>query len=158
MTAVTFTHREMTRAWRENLQASNHPLPTNAHRLLLFYAVECGLKAVLMKRQSVTCTSQCKEISQAQHNINQLLDALSAGKSLKLPKQFNMAPINEKNGIKQERKLNPGQLNQLLRYGGKIENVSVESVDKERLINFKEEDLEKRLIEITDWIKGELNQ
>jgi hypothetical protein len=148
MAAVTFTDREMTRAWRENLKASSHTSRTNAHRLLLFYAVECGLKAVLMKRQSVTCTNHCMGINEAQHNINKLLDDLMAGKSLKLPTQFNMTPINEKNGVKQERSLSPGQINQLLRYGGKIEQP----------INFKEKDLENRLIEITKWIEGELNQ
>jgi len=145
MAAIPFTDREMQRAWRINLQASNQTSRTNAHRLLLFYAIECGLKAILMKRQSVNCSSDCREIGEAQHNINKLLDALSAGKSLKLPSQFHIDPINIK-GLKQERKIDPGTINQMWRYGGTM-------VDK----NLTDQDLETHLTKISDWIQKELD-
>jgi hypothetical protein len=48
---IPFTDREIQRAWRTNLEASQVPSRNNAHRLLLFYAVECGLKAIIMKRE-----------------------------------------------------------------------------------------------------------
>ena len=154
MAAVMFTDREMQRAWQANLQASSHSASSNAHRLLLFYAIECGLKAILMKRRSVTCTNHCREFSEAQHDINKLLDILSAGQALKLPSQFNMSPINDK-GSKQDRKLNPGKINQMWRYGGKV----LERLDDSgRSIGFTDEDIEQHLIKISRWIQKELRQ
>lgn len=154
MAVVTFTDREMQRAWQSNLQASTHSARSNAHRLLLFYAIECGLKAVLMKRRAITCTNHCREFSEVQHDINKLLDILSAGQALKLPNQFNMCPVNDK-GSKQDRKLNPGKINQMWRYGGKV----IEKLDDSgSTIGFTDEDIEQYLIKISTWIQGELRQ
>lgn len=154
MAQIPFTNREMQRAWRENLVASAAFIPVkrnNAHRLLLFYAIECGLKSVLMKRKSVTCTNHCDEIGEAQHDINKLLDALGAGNQLKLPSQLNMAPIKDKSS-KDERKLESGKINQMWRYGGKIE----ETTDRDGTLIKNDADLEQYLIKISDWIKQEL--
>lgn len=154
MAAVTFTDREMQRAWQTNLQASMHSARSNAHRLLLFYAIECGLKAVLMKRRSATCTNHCREFSEAQHDINKLLDILSAGQALKLPNQFNMSSVNDK-GSKHERKLDPGKINQMWRYGGKV----IEKIDNNGgTTDFADEDIEQHLINISQWIEGELRR
>jgi hypothetical protein len=154
MAAVTFTDREMQKAWQVNLQASMHTSRSNAHRLLLFYAIECGLKAVLMKRKSVTCTNHCREFSEAQHDINKLLDILSAGQALKLPNHFNMSPVNDK-GSKHDRKLNPGKINQMWRYGGKV----IEKLDSSgSTISFTDEDIEQHLNKISQWIEGELRR
>jgi hypothetical protein len=142
---IPFTDREMYRAWRANRLASIHDSPSNSHRLLLFYAVECGLKAVLMKRESVNCTSQLRaEVNEAQHNINKLLDALSAGQALKLPNQLNMKKIND-GGSYRERTLNPGQINQMWRYGG-------------REIDERDDEIEAQLVKIAQWIEGELGR
>lgn len=152
MAAIPFTSREMQKAWKDNLQASRHTSRNNAHRLLLFYAIECGLKAILMKRRSVTCTSDCIEISQAQHNINKLLDFLRAGHSLKLPNQFDMAAITNK-GKRLERKVDSGTVNQMWRYGGK----AIESIDPSgKTIGITDNLLEKHLIKISEWIEKEL--
>ncbi|WP_414755280.1 hypothetical protein [Anabaena sp. CCY 9910] len=152
MTVVAFTYREMRRAWQINLQASINGSRNNAHRLLLFYAIECGLKAILMERQGVTCTINCKEIGEAQHNINKLLDLLSAGHTLKLPSQFNMSVINNK-GLKEERKINSGKINQMWRYGGKV----IDMIDRRgNTVTITDEDLEKYLIKISHWIEKEL--
>lgn len=154
MAPVTFTDREMQRAWQVNFQASIYSARSNAHRLLLFYAIECGLKAVLMKRRAITCTNHCREFSEVQHDINKLLDILSAGQALKLPNQFNMPPINDK-GSKHDRKLNPGKINQTWRYGGKV----VEKLDDNGMtVGFTDEDIEKHLIKISQWIEGELRR
>jgi hypothetical protein len=156
MAQIPFTNREMQRAWRENLIASAAFIQVkrnNAHRLLLFYAIECGLKSVLMKRKSVTCTNHCDEIGEAQHDINKLLDALGAGNQLKLPSQLNMAPIKDKSS-KDERKLESGKINQMWRYGGKIE----ETIDRDGTLIKDDADLEQYLIKISDWIKQELSQ
>jgi hypothetical protein len=158
MAQVPFTDREMQRAWRSNLQASlafSKVARNNAHRLLLFYAIECGLKAVLMRRKSVTCTNHCEEIGEAQHDINKLLDALGAGNVLKLPNQFSMAAIKDK-GSKQERKLESGKINQMWRYGGSV--TSMDNSRNGRSESLTDDDLEKYLIEISKWIEMELAQ
>lgn len=152
MPVVPFTDREMQRAWRDNLQASKHTSRTNAHRLLLFYSIECGLKAVLMKRMAVNCTSLCGQIADAQHNINKLLDYLSAGKSLKLPTQLQMAPIKIQ-GVDTERKLDAGKINQAWRYGGSLMQLSTSASNATKV----EDDLiEKHLMQISEWIQREL--
>jgi len=72
---IQFTRREIEKAWRENLSASSSKTPrTNPHRLLLFYAVECGLKAILMRRRQRDCTDA--SIAEFGHDINRLLDTL----------------------------------------------------------------------------------
>ena len=60
MVGILFTDREMENAWRENRLASCHQPRSNGHRLLLFYAVECGLKAILMRRQKIKRTDLCQ--------------------------------------------------------------------------------------------------
>jgi hypothetical protein len=150
MATVIFTSREMTRAWRTNLEASASMQisgRSNAHRLLLFYAVECGLKAALMKRRFVACTNLCEEIDKAQHNINRLLDCLNAGQDLRLPEPLNMMPIKDK-ASKQERKLHSGQINQMWRYGGSVDT-SYGAVTSDKT-------LEDNLLKISEWIQGEL--
>lgn len=153
MSVLPFTDREMQRAWRINLQASKHTSRSNAHRLLLFYSIECGLKAVLMKRMAVNCTSLCSEIADAQHNINKLLDYLSAGQSLKLPTQLEMPPIKIR-GVDTGRKLDAGKVNQAWRYGGRLTQFSAST---SKSIEIEDELIEKHLMQISEWIQKELN-
>jgi hypothetical protein len=138
---ISFTDRELQKAWRENQQAAKVGTRTNAHRLLLFYSVECGLKAVLLKRQSKDCTDSCPELVEVQHDINKLLDKLCAGEKLKLPRQLGMKPLKKN----QERKFSCGEINQMWRYGGCSENI-------------KDSELEEKLWEILNWIEQELGQ
>ncbi|BDA67223.1 hypothetical protein CAL7716_013890 [Calothrix sp. PCC 7716] len=86
--AIPFTDREMERAWLDNLLASYNSQRTNAHRLLLFYAVECGLKFVLMRRRKIKRSDLCAEIAEYQHDINMLLRYLSSNTNLRLPEQI----------------------------------------------------------------------
>lgn len=138
----------MQRAWRTNLEASRQNIRTNAHRLLLFYAVECGLKAVLMRRASVTCTNECESIGEAQHDINKLLDALNAGRALKLPNTLSMTPIKNQEA-KQPRQVHCGQFNQMWRYGGFVDT-TYESISSDK-------SLEDSLLKISRWIQRELS-
>lgn len=55
---------------------------------------------------------------------------------------------------KEERKLNPGQINELWRYGGKV----IAIVNKDRKIVANDEDIENKLLEILKWIAGELER
>jgi len=73
---IPFTDIELQTAWRENQGAAKVGTRTNAHRLLLFYSVECGLKAVLLKRQSKDCTDSCPELREVRHDINKLGSSL----------------------------------------------------------------------------------
>jgi len=136
---IPFTDRELQKAWRENQRAAKVETRTNAHRLLLFYSVECGLKAVLLKRQSKDCTDSCRELLEVRHDINKLLDKLAAGEKLKLPSQLSMKPLKNN----QERELSCGEINQMWRYGGGCENI-------------KDNELEKKLLDILSWIAQEL--
>lgn len=143
---IPFTDRELEKAWRENKSASEKIPRSNAHRLLLFYAVECGLKAILMRRQSKNRSDLCTDISECQHDVNKLLDCLSAGRNLKLPAQLSMKPIKGKNG-NDERKFTPGDINQMWRYGGCCTTTGI-----------TDQDLEKKFLEIVTWIDGELKK
>lgn len=146
---IPFTDREIEKAWRDNWSASCKTPRSNAHRLLLFYAVECGLKAVLMKRGKprTNRTDLCIDIAECQHDVNKLLDCLSAGNNLKLPSQLTMKPIRGKSGKDDERKFTPGEVNQMWRYGG-----------CSSLADTNDEELENKLLEIVKWIDGELKR
>ncbi|MDJ0797229.1 MAG: hypothetical protein QNJ51_10410 [Calothrix sp. MO_167.B12] len=143
---IPFTDKEIERAWRENKRASDRNPRTNAHRLLLFYAVECGLKAILMRRQGKRRSDVCQEISECQHDVNKLLDCLGVQGSLRLPAQLSMEPIKTKNGNEQ-RRFTPGDINQMWRYGGVCSSAGT-----------TDQDLEKKLLEIVQWIDGELRR
>lgn len=53
MAHIPFTRRELANAWRNLYKLSKQSTGrTNPHRLLLFYAVECGLKAAWLKHQA----------------------------------------------------------------------------------------------------------
>lgn len=142
--AIPFTDQEMKKAWNSNLSASYNNKRTNAHRLLLFYAVECGLKVVLMKRQDVNRSDLCAEIAECEHDVNKLLDCLGARQDLRLPEQLKMRPIKGKKSY-DERKFTPGDINQMWRYGGSC-----------WLADVTDQDIENKLLEIVEWIRGEL--
>ncbi len=144
--AIPFTDRELERAWRENLSASGRAERSNALRLLLFYAVECGLKAIIMKRcgRRNCRTDYFSDIAEAQHDINKLLDSLSVDGRLRLPRTIQMCDLVDSRNNKEGRELKTGQINQMWRYGGRSVGA------------FNDDSLEKKLLLISEWIKREL--
>lgn len=149
--AVCFTDRELRRAWESNLQAFHESSSkSNAQRLLLFYAVECGLKLALMRRQGATCTADCPQLLDIQHNINALLDALKIGRQYNLPRTLSMGFVRTSRK-REERKINPGQINQMWRYGGSLYTKSRNSP------SFNDVYIEKALLEICSWLKDNEN-
>lgn len=141
---IIFTRRELERAWKQAWNAyylcENK---TNAHRLLLFYAVETGLKAVLLKRENKQDSDG--EFSEFQHDLNKIMDYLGIGKNL----HFNRIKLNILQG-KQRNASNgdiakSGELNQIWRYGAQAQNPT-------------DEELEKKLLAIQEWIKQELTK
>ncbi|MTV50955.1 hypothetical protein GJ688_18730 [Heliobacillus mobilis] len=136
----------MQRAYRVNYQASVvEGERSNAHRLLLFYAVECGLKAILLLRKGEDYSNGSKVVElfgRISHNINALLDELRAGVELHLP-STKMRKIRYSDGNEYERHVCSKEYNQMWRYGGTSDTLE-DSV------------LEGKLENILRWIEGEL--
>ncbi len=138
------TDREMFRAWRNNYCAyTKEESPTNAHRLLLFYAVECGLKALILRHRAKTHTGECEEATSHAHNINGLLDFLRAGAELRIrPDEIKMDSIKSVGG-RIVRTVPARDINQMWRYGGN-------STEPRDAI------VAEKLEQIARWIIGEL--
>jgi hypothetical protein len=155
MAPIPFSDREMEKSWNTNRTAYHQATSrTNAHRLLLFYAVECGLKAIFMKGTvgvGGTSTDSHPEIIRYGHDINKLLDSLQAGGNLNLPNILFIEDIQD-NGCRKERKLNNDKINEMWRYGGKVLSIT----QKEEKAT--DEDIEKKLLAIEEWIIGELEK
>ncbi|MCH5510596.1 hypothetical protein ACTACM_17565 [Pseudomonas fragariae (ex Marin et al. 2024)] len=139
---VPITRRELTKAWDELRQASRANLRTNPHRLLLFYAAECGLKAVYLKDTNADVLNE-DTIGLKNHDLNQVMDRLKMGKEYRLPASLNL-PSLRTGGALEVRKCGSGSLNQVWRYGSKCER-PVDDVQ-----------LEATLEKVNEWIAGEI--
>ena len=136
---ISFSRREMTRAWTTASQAAQVTPRTNAHRLLLFYAVECGLKASYMKRCNMDpLGSHPAEL--ITHDLNRILALLHVGSELNLPTQMRLPSLKQ---AQPYRSCNIGEINQVWRYGGRLEQPTDIA-------------LEQRLEAIQNWISKEL--
>jgi len=144
MSAVPFTDRELMRAWRELSAVAMPPLGStrkNPHRLLLFYAVECGLKAVWLKRQNRALFDR-EDIDRTGHNLRQVLKELKVGSNLSLPENLRLQPVIS-NGALQHRNGDIAILHQAWRYGGTCTAPT-------------DNDCEHQLVAVWNWIQGEL--
>jgi hypothetical protein len=108
---------------------------------LLFYAVECGLKAVWLKRQSRKLFD-CGDIDDKGHNLRQLLKDLKVGASLSLPENLQLQSVS-RNGDNQARNGGISILHQAWRYGGQCTSPT-------------DQDCEDQLQQVLNWIQGEL--
>lgn len=145
---IAFSRRELVKAWRQAYSASTVNPRTNAHRLLLFYAQECGLKAVILKRQNKELLDQPvvdeNSARQVAHDLNKLLDILRAGRILKLPTRLNLPSLNTANKVLLKRTCETGEINQAWRYGGVLN------------APFDDQALELALEKVNKWLEGEL--
>lgn len=144
MSAIPFTDRELKRAWRELSSVASVPVGSsrrNPHRLLLFYAVECGLKAVWLKRQNKSVFDQA-DIGKTGHDLRRVLKDLNIGDLHSLPGDLRLTPIAVR-GTPTPRNGDISILHQAWRYGGNC----TEPTDA---------DCEARLEKILNWIQGEL--
>jgi hypothetical protein len=142
--AIPFTDRELKRAWRELTACAQVAVGVerqNPQRLLLFYAVEVGLKAVFLKRKNRSLFDSA-DIAKMGHDLRQILRDLGVGTNLQLPEILELETV-AKRGKNLLRNGDVSILHQAWRYGGKC----VSPTDKDC-----EEKLEKVLI----WIRGEL--
>ncbi len=113
---IPITSREMQKSWRDFTTKSGS-IDGNANLLLKFYSIECGLKAVIMKRNNCQTTMDPTIkliIEDCLHDINKLLDGLRAGSKLRL-KNTKMSPLRNS---RTPRSIKVSDLNQMWRYGG----------------------------------------
>jgi hypothetical protein len=121
VSTIPFTDRELKRAWRE-LSEIACPLNNqrlNTHRLLLFYAVECGLKAIWLKRRCQTLLNQ-DDINQTGHDLRKIINDLRLGKEFSLPDTLELSPVTQ-NNQKIPRNGGISILHQAWRYGGQCQ-------------------------------------
>ena len=146
MSTIPFTDRELKRAWRELSVAAitSNNLRTNPQRLLLFYAVECGLKAAWLKRKRKTLFDDA-DIDEIGHDLRCLSKKLCLGAKLSLPKNIQLEPVKPiTKGLPEiPRNGSITLLHQAWRYGGQCQNPS-------------DEECEQQLQNILIWIEGEL--
>ena len=118
MAQIPFSLRELTRAWR-NLHLASRQLPRgNAHRLLLVYAMECGLKAAWLKREGRTLFGAA-DIARTGHDLNEVLKSLHLG--AKLHPVFHLSDVKDERRNAISRKHNRiDALHQAWRYGGEL--------------------------------------
>jgi len=144
VSAIPFTARELKRAWRE---LADIAMPVagstrkNPHRLLLFYAVECGLKAVWLKRNNRNLFDRA-DIDRTGHDLRQVLKDLSVGSRLSLPENLQLEPVTQNNS-KVPRNGDISVLHQAWRYGGECMAPT-------------DHDCEQQLQLVLNWIQGEL--
>lgn len=139
---IPITRRELVKAWDELRRASMTPNRANPHRLLLFYAAECGLKAIYLKDNNAEVLDE-DTVGLKSHDLNQVMDKLKMGKEYRLPVNLNLPQLRTA-GKMQPRKCGSGSLNQVWRYGSKCEHPADDA------------QLETTLEKVNEWIAGEI--
>lgn len=144
MSAIPFTDRELKRAWRELSVAAGSTVGNsrkNTHRLLLFYAVECGLKSLWLKNKSRNLFDQ-DDIKKMGHDLRWLLKDLRVSSHLSLPQNVQLKDATQ-NQAQIPRTGGVSILHQAWRYGGECASPT-------------DQECENRLQEVLKWIQGEL--
>lgn len=118
MAQIPFTLRELQRAWKSLRSASSQLPRTNAHRLLLVYSIECGLKAVWLKRESRTLFV-ATDIARTGHDLNAVIKQLRMGAVLPVSFDLSDAKDERKNPVPR-RHCRIDALHQAWRYGGEL--------------------------------------
>lgn len=143
MGSIEITRREFTSAWRAAHAVSVAPVRSNQHRLLLFYAVECGLKAAFMKKNRLEeMNGLCSFFS---HNLNELIDRIGVGRNYYLPNDLQIPNLPVVGAAPKQRCAGCGDLNVIWRYGG-------------REINHGDEFLESKLEKLHHWLNETMHK
>lgn len=132
----------MSNAYRSAKQAADIITRTNAHRLLKFYAVECGLKAVYMKRNNLRVLDN-HVADDLKHDLNKIMGTMSIGRSYMLSTSIKMSDVKDSKNKDTQRMFSCGELNQAWRYGGKC-------------ISPSDSELEVKLDNILLWVSKEI--
>jgi hypothetical protein len=140
--AIPVTRRELERAWRQLRLAADVTPRQAPHLLLVFYAVECGLKAVWLLRQAKPVL-EGQDIDRLGHDLGELLKDLLPGRSVEpLPARLELKPLG-KPPSERTRSGGIDVLHQAWRYGVELSN------PPERVIA-------QQLDCVNRWIDGEL--
>lgn len=107
------SRRELERAYRQHCRVYAEAQTKNSsHYLLLFYAVECGLKVILMRRRNVLDTQQLADENFG-HDLNAGLDKL----------RINGLRISQTTIRSQDARIVPAkEIHQAWRYGAKLQD------------------------------------
>jgi hypothetical protein len=128
------TRREIERAFRTH-RAKCDPCPSASERLLLFYAVECGLKAMIMRLNNVETSTDLAEEFHIGHDIREGLKRSYA------PARLTMRATTTQHNQGPQDAVAPQHLHQAFRYSVPI--------DWEREIT-------SELQQVMEWLKERL--
>jgi hypothetical protein len=131
---VRASRRELEHAYRSHKALSacaSHPV-SRSHHLLLVYAIECGLKAAVMRRQRAEDTEQLGLLNYG-HDLREFL------KHLRAPAQLRVSDAHT--GQSKSQTLQPKQIHEALRYGVGLR---------------QEERVMTELKDVLAWLAGEL--
>lgn len=140
MAKIEVTRREFHQAWKahrslwESAQQQN-----NASLTCLFYAIECGLKAVILKQEGRELSGP-KE-GELGHDINKMLSILRVQRTLLINADYLLNDLKNPN---KPRNASQDQINQVFRYGVMFKS------DENKV------ELTERLTAIVRWIDGVL--
>lgn len=128
--AIPVTRQELARAWRHLHEAANVSSRRPPHLLLVFYAVECGLKAVWLRRHAKEVL-EGQDIEHLGHDLNQLFKELRVGHSLvALPAVITLKPLGKAPRLR-TRSGGVDVLHQAWRYGIEVQTPDVALVGKQ---------------------------
>ena len=112
MTRIPVGYTELIKAFRKHTREMDRCTGSSRH-LLFFYAIECGLKYLLVRYRQCLRTDQLKE--HHAHDIRELLKALRAPRSVinRVPRHFHLKRDKQECYA-------TGEAHQAWRYGVKI--------------------------------------
>ncbi len=143
MAKIPFTLQELKRAWSELQAASDQHPRGNVHRLLLVYAIECGLKAAWLKRENRTLF-EVSDIDRTGHDLSEIIKELRLGAALS--PSFHLSDVLDRRRNVISRKSNRvDTLHQAWRYGGKLEAPPLDDVAMETQLELVRRLIEKEL-------------
>jgi hypothetical protein len=144
MAQIPFTDRELRRAWKALRSASSQLPRTNAHRLLLVYSVECGLKAMWLKNECRTLFVAA-DIARTGHDLNEVIKQLRIG--VELPTSFDLSDAkDEQKNTVTRRRCRLDTLHQAWRYGGELANPPMDDAGMEEKLEAVQRLIEKELM------------
>ena len=125
MAMLNFQDRELRSAFDKFSKISqlrSRPVQIN-NKLLLYaiYAVECGLKYLLLRKYRKTRTRNLPEDCELNHDLNSLLKTVEIGR-----RNFRIGPYKRK--LEKNESISSERLHELYRYGGQLDNDSEEKL------------------------------
>ncbi|GBC62771.1 hypothetical protein DENIS_3748 [Desulfonema ishimotonii] len=115
---IHVSRKEMEKSFKKHRHiwnSSKNKGPSYSHKMVLFYAVECGLKSLFMTKFRVVKTDRTgvtgKSVSDFGHNLNPLL------KQLRL-ERYRLPQVKDESGTQ----ISPENVHQAWRYGRTLDS------------------------------------